>query len=97
MAANTYDIGDIVRLSGTFTDTGGEPIDPTAVTVQYLDPDGNVTTQGSLNHPSTGFYYVDITVDSPGVWAYRIYSTGTGQSAEESWFRVRHLRVSTST
>lgn len=96
--ANSYDLGDVVRLTATFTDTGGTPADPTAVTFTYGDPAGSWTTEtstGSVLNPSTGVYTLDIYPDSAGVWSYKVNSTGTIQTAAESYIRVRHPRVST--
>ena len=96
--ANSYDLGDVVRLTATFTDTGGSYADPTKVTFTYGDPAGSWTTDtstGSVLNPSTGVYTLDIYPDSPGVWSYKVNSTGTIQTAAESYIRVRHPRVST--
>mgnify|MGYP001184729992 CR=1 FL=1 len=35
MAVGVYDIGDTVRLTGTFTDNAGVVADPTTVTVTW--------------------------------------------------------------
>lgn len=95
--ANNYDIGDIVRLTGTFRTTALALADPTKVTVKYEDPAGAVTTVTSTGvtmvHPSSGVYYVDVTPDATGIWEYRIYSTGTITTSTEDWFRVRTRRV----
>lgn len=95
--ANNYDIGDIVRLTGTFRDTGAALADPTKVTIKYQDPSGNITTVtstgASVVHPSTGIYYTDVVPDESGVWEYHIYSTGLITSSTEDWFRVRTQRV----
>lgn len=96
--ANTYDVGDLVRVTGTFTDSSGNAQDPTAVYCAFKDPSGNVTTyqygqDAALEKSSTGVYYVDIDVDEAGVWYYRWYATGTGQAAGESTFSVREQEV----
>lgn len=95
--ANNYDIGDVVRLNGTFRTTGGALVDPTKVTFKYEDPSGNVvtvtSTGASVIHPSSGYYYVDIAPDETGVWEYRIFSTGTVATSTEDWFRVKTQRV----
>lgn len=89
MIANEYDIGDVVRISGTFTSTGGAFIDPTTVTVWVKAPSSTVYVTTAPTNPSTGVHYVDYTPASTGVYLYRIYSTGTVITAEEGLFRVR--------
>lgn len=97
--SNVYDIGDIVRLEATFTDTGAAYLDPTLVTFTVLPPNstGIEVTSASTDviHPSTGVYYYDQLATLPGTWNYRSHSTGIGQSAGEGWFTVRHSQVTT--
>ena len=92
MAANTYDVGDLVRITGTWTDADGVNTDPTTVKGEYTDPSGNntaVTVGGGITKSATGVYYYDIDVDEEGTWIYRFYAesgTATGQGADESHF-----------
>ena len=99
MAANSYDIGDIVRLKATFTSTAGVLKDPTKVTFSVVDPLGTGSTDTSTGsvvvNPSTGVFTLDVTADAAGVWLYKVNSTGIVTSAADSYFRVRHSRVST--
>ena len=90
--AQTFDVGDVVRLKANFTDTGGDPLDPSAVTFIYETPAGGTTTSTGT-HPSTGFYYIDVISTGAGVYEWRVYSTGVGRAAGESWFRIREQRV----
>lgn len=92
--ANKYDLGDLVRVSVAFTNSAGTAIDPTAVLCQYKSPAGTTTaltygTDVALVKDSTGNYHVDIDCDEEGTWDCRYYSTGTGQAAAETSFRVR--------
>jgi hypothetical protein len=93
MSVKTYDIGDLVRVTGVFTNSAGTEIDPSVVTFKVKDP-ANVTTtyiygtDVELVKDSTGNYYVDIDVDDDGSWYYRFESTGTGQAAAEGRFVV---------
>lgn len=103
---STYDVGDIVRVIGTFTDTGGTVGDPSSVHFHYDTPTStapttasrSTTTTGATNgisKESTGVYFSDITTTGKGLYEARIFSTGTLQAAGETWFSVRGLRVTT--
>jgi len=91
--ANTHDKGDLIRVTGTFTDSAGTVQDPTAVYCKYRTPSRTTTTlqysvDVALKRLSAGIYYVDISATEAGTWHYRFYSTGTGQAAGESSFFV---------
>ena len=96
-----YDVGDMVRMSSTFTDTGGVKADPTTVTFVYTTPDGTdlvntrtSTSTGlvdSIHRLSTGVYFRDAVIgSSSGAYWYRYSSTGTVTAMDEATFRVRH-------
>jgi hypothetical protein len=90
---NQYDVGDLVRVTGTFTDAAGTAIDPTTVVFKVKKPDRSITTYTygtdmQLVKESTGNYRVDISADVKGKYKYRWYSTGNGQAAGESEFEV---------
>lgn len=98
--ANTYDVGDLVRVTGTFTDSDGTAVDPTTVTVYHKDPSGNITewvylTDTDVVQDTNGTYYADIDIDESGRWYYRFKGTGSGQAAGETYFQVRTLYIST--
>ena len=90
--ANEYQVGDLVRVTGTWTDATGAVTDPTTVLAQHKDPSGNVTALtvgGGITKSGTGIYYYDIDVDEDGTWLYRFYGQGgSGGSlgANESFF-----------
>jgi hypothetical protein len=93
--ASTYDIGDMVRISGAFSQ-GGTPIDPGAVTLKVELPDGTPTTYtypATMTKDSTGNYHVDISITQQGTYQYRWTSTGGGAASEENWFQVRTRKV----
>ena len=95
--ANNYDKGDLIRVTGTFTDSDGAAQDPTAVLCKYTDPGDNTTTltygvDAELVKSAVGIYYVDVDADESGDWWYRFYSTGTGQAAAEGFFRVEESK-----
>ena len=89
--ANTYEIGDLIRVTGTFTDDAGDNTDPDVVTGKYQDPSGTETTDNAPTKSATGIYYFDIEPDEAGQWHFRIYgetSGGAAQGAAESTFEV---------
>lgn len=93
MSISRYDVGDLVRCSAAFTDSAGVAQDPAGVTFKQKDPSGNIATltygvDGALVRASTGNYYVDVSIDEAGTWAFRFAGTGNGQAAAESVFVV---------
>lgn len=91
--ANQYDLGDLVRCTGVFTDSDGNAQDPTTVYFKIRNPAGTITSyifdvDGELVKSATGTYYVDIDCDEVGQWWYRFHSTGTGQAAGENAFAI---------
>lgn len=95
-----YDVGDIIRTAGAFTDTGGAAADPTLVTLDYQTPDGTAAsvagTSGGLSNPSSGSFTYDITATASGAYWYRYSSTGSITTAQEGSFRVRKQHTSTA-
>lgn len=90
--ANTYEVGDVVRVTTVFTNQAGTAIDPTSVTGKYKDPSGNITTNSSPTKSATGTYYFDVEVDESGIWYYEMTgATGGGgnQGASQGYFIVR--------
>lgn len=92
--ANAYDIGDVIRVTGTFTDADGTAIDPDTITCKVKDPSGNIASytyaDSEVTRSDTGVYYVDVTIDEAGDWWYRFESTGTGKTAAgETYFWAR--------
>jgi len=91
--SNIYDLGDLVRCAGTFTDASGNLVDPTVVKAATQNPAGTDTiyqygTDAALVRDSAGAYHLDVSATSAGRWYYRFYSTGTGQASGESYFDV---------
>lgn len=97
MAATTYDVGDVARISATFAQNG-TAMDPSSVAITVEQPDGTQATytygdDEELVKDSTGNYHVDIPVTAEGQYRYRSVSTGTGASAAEGFFLVRAREV----
>jgi hypothetical protein len=83
-----YDIGDLVRLTASFTDVDGGPVEPGTVELVTRDPAGDETTHEAVSDGG-GAYHVDLEPDQAGTWGYRWVSTGAGQGAEPGQFHVR--------
>jgi hypothetical protein len=79
VADNTYEVGDLVRLSAEFR-IGSTLTNPTSVVVTLKDPDGTTTSPSAVND-GTGLYYADVTLNKPGVWHYRFQGTGAVQKS----------------
>ena len=103
---STYDIGDVIRVTGTFTDTGGTVGDPTTVNFLYDTPTSTAPSTatrtstaagvvGGIAKESTGVYYVDMTATGRGLYETRFTSTGSLAASGESWFSIRPRRVTT--
>ena len=92
-----FDYGDLVRVSGTFMNSNGSAtVDPTVVKFQYNAQALGITTtytygtDAALVKDSAGRYHCDIdTNESSGIIFWRIFSTSTGQAAEEGRIYVR--------
>jgi hypothetical protein len=95
---NHHDKGDLVRLSGAFTDANDAAIDPGVVIFKYKNPSGTTTTKTYVTDPevvkdSTGNYHIDIDANESGYWHYAVESTGSGQAAGEGTFYIKPRRV----
>lgn len=93
MSLNTYDIGDLIRISIPIV-VDGEPTDPTTLRARVKDPDGAETIyvygeDAELARADEGDYHLDVSASMSGTWRYRVESTGTAEGAEEGAFFVR--------
>ena len=91
MANNSYDIGDLVRISGAFT-VASAATDPTTVTLKVKDPVNTTTSYtyalAEVTKDSTGNYHKDLSATKAGTWYYRWEGTGTCETAGESYYEV---------
>lgn len=96
---STYDIGDTLRLSATFT-LNSTNTAPTAIYLYYQAP-GSTTVEYSYGGGTvstgtgTGVYQKDITIATAGTHHYRWQGTGAVATAEQSSFEVREQTAST--
>ena len=91
--ANTYDVGDKVRITATFKNTAGTDTDPTTIVGKYLDPSGSETIASTTNS-ATGIYFFDISISAEGTWFFRFTGTGTIEAAGEGRFHARDSKFS---
>lgn len=97
---NVHDVGDLVRVSLTLTDSGGIGLDPGSLSFQHrrelADPLSYSTLVygvDSITRTSTGVYYTDVSVNTGGTWLYRWNAFGSNQAAVEGQFQVRWRKV----
>lgn len=95
--ASTYDKGDLITLTGTFTNAGGTATDPTTITLKVKKPGTALATYtyalSQVTKTSTGVYTRNTSLDTVGTWWYRWEGTGTVEAAVEGWFEVREPRA----
>ncbi len=80
MAPNNYFPGNLVRFSNSMTGSGDLTINPTSVyaavfhtTVLSVDP-------SSIVNPSSGLFYFDYCVETPGILGVRWETDGSHKS-----------------
>jgi hypothetical protein len=91
--AEVYDRGDVLRVTGTYTNAAGTAVDPVVVRLRYRTPSGAITTitypDAGVVRVSAGVYYGDIRFTESGRWVVRHESTGTGEAATEKEYYVK--------
>ena len=92
---NSHDLGDVVRITATFTNSAGTVVDPSSVYAWYriVKPAlFDVTTVGygvgSMVKLGVGVYYTDLPVNSGGEWHYRFRGYGANAAAADGKFNV---------
>lgn len=98
MSINTYDIGDVITLTATFTDPNTEQVvEPTAVSCHVKNHLGEVSTLEVTN--SSGVYSAELEITKgptnlPRVkWWYAFDGTGADQASQEQYIWVRRQEV----
>ena len=85
--------GNVIRLQGTFTNSGGVKHLPQNVFLAFSDIVGvNSVDVASLNNPETGVYYYDLAVSTPQEYIVRWTATGSGAARSYSAFMVSSLQ-----
>lgn len=88
-----YTIGNLIRVSAAFTNSGGSAVDPGQVKAKLKSPLGVITTytygtDAALVKDSTGNYHLDVEPTVQGVWKYRWEGLTSNKGAGESSFTV---------
>ena len=88
---NTYDIGDTVRLTASFSNSSGTPANPSGgVTLSITNPLGAVSAP-SPTSSGGGVYYYDFAITMSGTHFYRWVGTGDIPVAGQGGLIVRTL------
>jgi len=89
--ANYYPANTAIRVSVAFT-AGGNPGDPTTVSLTVTDPAGAAVTYtlagATVTKSGTGGYYKDVTPIVEGTWMYSWIGGGALVAGAESYFYV---------
>jgi len=86
MAGAEYDVGDLIRITGTWTDADGNVTDPNVIKGNTENPSGTtaqLTISTGITKSSTGVYYFDMDLNEEGRWKYRLYGIATGDSSSQ--------------
>lgn len=85
--SDPYVLGNIIRLSCSFTNEEGEPADPTTVVAVVQPPKGaDIEIPGVRT--SEGEYYCYYKPARGGSYIYRFYATGDLTAAVKGKFKV---------
>lgn len=90
---DTYEKGQLVTVTGRYTNAAGNPVDPAVPKFDLRVAGGTVTTYTYPTDPllvkdSIGVYHVNIDCWTVGLYNYRFYGTGANQAANEDTFQV---------
>lgn len=89
--ANSYDKGDLVRISSAFKNSAQAYVDPSVVTFTINQPDGTIYTKQygigtDIVKDSVGKYHIDYYVSQSGIYSYRFSGAGTVTAAGAGMF-----------
>lgn len=93
--ANTYEVGQSVRVKVKFKDEDGVLTDPDVVKINYRIGTGTIVILTNASNPtvvrlSQGLYSTVLdTTDQPGEWRYWGHSSGVGQASGVGLFIVK--------
>lgn len=87
----TYDVGDQVRIFGSFKLPDGTPANPSTVTVYVKEKAAAVQafTTPTVVNDAPGEYHLDFDCTAPGDFKYDVVGTGAVKASEPGGFKVR--------
>lgn len=77
---NKYYPNNIIRLTNAMTSSGNLTINPTSVYLATFFDSVSTIDVGSIVNPTSGFFYADIEVETPGILGYRWTTEGSHKS-----------------
>lgn len=94
MTPNTYDVGDLITLTGLFYSDPAKttPADPTLVVARVKDPLGVASTP-AVTRVGVGIYTALLAPATHGMHEIRWEGTGAVQAAEQSEIFVRAVNT----
>jgi hypothetical protein len=98
MKADVIYSNQSIRIKAKIRDVDGVLTDPSNITFELERPnDTEYTVYGTGTTPavtkeSTGIWYIDLEVDTPGKWKYSWFTLGTVTSSWKGFFQVEDAR-----
>ena len=77
---NQYYPNNIIRFTNTMTSSGGLTINPTSVYAAVFFDSVSSIAPGNIVNPTSGFFYFDFEVETPGILGYRWRTEGSHKS-----------------
>lgn len=77
---NQYYPKNIIRLTNTMTSSGNLIINPTSVYAAVFFDSVSSIDPSSIVNPTSGFFYFDFEVKTPGILGYRWTTEGSHKS-----------------
>jgi hypothetical protein len=81
--------GETVRVRVDFTDDAGAPVTPTGVAFLARQATGAQVVGTPIALQTTGAFYADFALDTPGTWYLRASCSGPTPAAVEDQIEVR--------
>ena len=92
--SDEYDIGDVTRLSVSFTDLSNVTVDPSSVMLKIREPNAVILQQSyptndTIIKDSVGNYHMDYLISKDGLHNYKWVGSGTVNASEKDSFFVK--------
>jgi hypothetical protein len=86
--AEDFIAGDVAVIEASFTNSDGEPGDPTDVMLRVEAPDGE-PEEIETTHPGVGSFRAEVPLPVGGTWRWRIEGSGDVETAKQGYFKVK--------